>query len=321
MVNLKDWGIDDENDFKWTGDKYYNETIECVLQRQLNKLKEISYFDAVKHNIIEDNILEIWTCFLLHDKANCYNRASRLGYDLSENQLVNIFDTIVRDDLIQEIYGNNHQSLLLMIDPKDQSQEAVESFLTNINKKYESKFTLEDFNVYARNRVFTDANTESREKRKIKFKQLYETEQIQECIIPKKVTFSTVVKTEAILDGFLNKDAPTLITASGGTGKSALILNMALALGAPQIEKWLGFKKVKSKYTSMIVQQEDSESTITARLKLMCADPKMIDGIDSIYFIGNEGVKVTKKSLKDDSLTDYIEANIKSMYIEVAPVV
>lgn len=295
-------------------------TISERLIDQFDTLKQENYFDAVRHNILRDRVQEIWTTNLLQNAADIGNRLNKLGYDLSPDEYKKIFNAIHDCRELSEICRNINKSVLLTIDPNDSSQEAVESFLEEVNSKYGSKFTLEDFDAYARNRVFADADQELIEQRKIEFAKKFENEKIVSCTIPQKVSLESILaldngnNSDAILDGFLNKDAPTLITASGGTGKSALVLNMMLALGSPDVTEWMGFKKVESKYTSMIVQQEDSQYTITERLRLMCKDPAMKGGIDSISFVG-DSFKVANKSLSDDTLTDYITENIKNMFI------
>nr|WP_321465769.1 AAA family ATPase [uncultured Desulfobulbus sp.] len=295
-------------------------TIIERLEIQFDKFRENNQLTAVKNNLLRSDIREIWTSFLLKEKESVTKRLKSLGHEIPSESYVKIYEQFSRDSKINVTIRNLAKSVLLDIDPQDSSQEAVESFLRGINDKYESCFTLDDFDAYARNRVFADKNQEVKEKRKIEFSRKFENKITQECVIPQRISLESLEserKSESILEGFLNKDAPTLITASGGTGKSALVLNMALALGSKDTDKWLGFQKGKSKYTSIIVQQEDSEHTITERLGLMCKNTALKDGINSLFFLGNS-FKVTNKSLSADgegSLVEYITTNLKNLFI------
>jgi hypothetical protein len=125
-----------EDDY-WNGDLTGDGAILQKLLVQFDTLKSTGVFNAVKHNIIREGVQEIWTTNLLLDGADIHNRLNKLGYDLSQDEYTAISNAIHNSSGLRKLLRNINKSVLLTIDPNDSSQEAVESFLREVNSKYE----------------------------------------------------------------------------------------------------------------------------------------------------------------------------------------
>ena len=110
----------------------------------------------------------------------------------------------------------------------------------------------------------------------------------------RSMDFEDILNTEIIekplIRGFLAKDDPMIVHAPGGVGKSILIQDISMSVGA-KVEKLFGIFPIEADCFSLFIQSENSMSQTKERISLKCkGNPAFLRGLQNLHCVlGREG--------------------------------
>lgn len=116
----------------------------------------------------------------------------------------------------------------------------------------------------------------------------------------------------ALIENLIGQEEATIISGPAGVGKSILTLNIALALGSPQIIKLWGLE-IQSELKTLFFQSENGARATQNRLKLISNDRFLSNGAKNIIFpsFGTEDIRVSKGDLADPVFIDLLLHHIE----------
>jgi hypothetical protein len=133
---------------------------------------------------------------------------------------------------------------------------------------------------------------------------------------PTLITLEDVYRDELqdtpIIDGFFYEDEPTVIFADGGVGKSLLMQDVSMHLGAGLASLW-GLFKIPRYRLTLFIQSENSRKALQARArKKIRGNEEMLGGILNVFYFGANNSVQASGAISDkdfrQSIIDYAKA-------------
>ncbi|HBY02289.1 MAG TPA: hypothetical protein DEG92_07125 [Rikenellaceae bacterium] len=115
-----------------------------------------------------------------------------------------------------------------------------------------------------------------------------------------------------LVENMIGQEEATIVSGPAGVGKSVLTLNIALALGSPQIGKLWGLE-VRNEVKTLFFQSENSARATQNRLHLISRDHFLSNGIKNIVFpsFGTDDIRVSKGYLGDPAFIELLLRHIE----------
>lgn len=133
-----------------------------------------------------------------------------------------------------------------------------------------------------------------------------------EPIISSQITASEIIKLElppvnALVENLIGQEEATIISGPAGIGKSVLTLNIAMALGSPQIDK-LWDLEIQREIRTLFFQSENGARAVQNRLRLISNDQFLSNGAKNVLFpsLGTNDIRVSKGNLSDPAFIDLL---------------
>lgn len=138
-----------------------------------------------------------------------------------------------------------------------------------------------------------------------------------EPIISSQLTALEIIKLElppvnAMVENLIGQEEATIISGPAGIGKSVLTLNIAMALGSPQIDKLWGLE-IQQEVRTLFFQSENGTRAVRNRAQLMSNDQFLFNGTKNVIFpsLGEDEIRVSKGNLADPTFIDILLHHIE----------